>query len=479
MKTQLLFKLFALVALAGLVLSACAPAATPTPETITVEVTKIVQGTPQIETVVVTATPEEVKPVKLTVWQFGAEGHKRSDDGVPWANWWKRKVEEFSSLNPNIEIEWAMKGQEAGGTTLFIDSAVAAGTPPDIYLDVVFRESKFATQGLLEPVDEVLSADQWAALNPSSVNTVANADGTHWGIPLWEAPPSPLTINKTLAEAAGAGDLLPKDPDRDWTTDEFVAFLQAVTQAPNRYGTMFFAKTPSFDYTLNGYAGAFGASLYTDGNYCQNTINSAEGVEWMEWMVGLIDQGLVFPGPAGLTDDDLDAAWINQQIALAGGGLYYVNLSNRLVSEGTVPALDTYLVNYPHKEGRSTTPLIPNAGWSITMFKQDDPDKRAAAIKLARYIGSQSFTAEFAKGYGWLAPYTEIAKDWAGDDPDRLWIISQIEKNGLQDMGYGITNFTEVRLMWAETRQAIWSGDKPAKEGLDEFVSSANELLCK
>lgn len=451
-----------LIMTAGLILMACAPLpAAPAP------------SAPQA-----TQAPSAPKSVKLTVWQFGQEGQKRADDNVAWASWWKRKIDEFSSMNPNIQVEWAMKGQEAGGTTLFIDSATAAGAPPDIYLDVVFREAKFASQGLLEPADDLLPADKWSSFDPTQVQTVTSG-GKHWGIPIGAAPPSPLAINKTLAEASGAADLLPKEPDRDWTTDEFVAFLKKVTQAPKQYGTFFFAKTPSFDYTLNGYAGAFGASLYTKGDYCHNTINSPEGVKWMEWMVKLINDGLVVPGAAGLTDDDLDAAWTNQQTVVAGGGLYYVNLSKRLVSDGKVPKLDVYLVNYPHEPGRKTTPLIPNAGWSITLFKQTDPDRKAAAAELIQYMAGQSFSNEFNKGYSWVPADNELAKDWAGDDPDRKFIIDQTTKNGLQDMGYAITNFNEVRLAWAETRQAIFSGDKTPKDALDEFVTKANSLLCK
>ena len=251
-----------------------------------VEITKIVAGTPVVETVVeeriveVTPIPEPeemMEPITLTLWHFGSVG-MAWNDGVDVEAWWNRKIDEFTTFNPDIEVEFSVKGREAGGSTLFIDTAVAAGDPPDIYVDVIFREGKYAAQGLLEPVDEALTDEQWARLNPGQVAPLTNADGTHWGVPTWGPPPFVLAINKTLAEAAGAGDLIPTDPDRNWTTDEFEEFLRAVSDPPNRYGALFYAKTPSFTEALVGYAGGFGAKFYTDSDYCNSTINSPEGV---------------------------------------------------------------------------------------------------------------------------------------------------------------------------------------------------------
>ena len=63
MNTKLLQKLIGLTLLAGLVLAACAPP--PTPGTITVRETVVVAGTPQVQTVVITATPPPAEPTSL------------------------------------------------------------------------------------------------------------------------------------------------------------------------------------------------------------------------------------------------------------------------------------------------------------------------------------------------------------------------------------------------------------------------------
>ena len=76
MKSKL-FKIALLVMLAAM-LASCAPAATPTPETITVVETKIVAGTPVVEQVVVTATPQPMaeEPVFKVSFNYAKYNHR-------------------------------------------------------------------------------------------------------------------------------------------------------------------------------------------------------------------------------------------------------------------------------------------------------------------------------------------------------------------------------------------------------------------
>ena len=467
-------KRFAMLMLSGtFLLVACGTG----PETETIVVTVEGEEVEVEVTRIVSAEPEEAEQVTLTLWSFGTSG-EAFPDGVDVEGWWGRKIDEFEAFNPDITIEFLLKGREADGTTLFIDSAIAAGAAPDIYLDVVFREGKFAAQGLLEPVDAALTDEQWAALDQGQVAPLTNADGTHWGIPAVANAPFVLVVNKTIAERAGAADLVPQDPDRNWTTDEFEEFLRAVSDPPNRYGAGFYAKSPSFTEALVGYAGGFGAKFYTDSDYCNSTINSPEGVAWMEWWLSLIEEDLILPGPAALTDGDTDSAWANEQFAVYGWNTGAINLAQRLVDDGQLDAMDVTLVNYPHAPDQPAPGPAGNAGWAYTLFQQDDPARLDAAIQFLRFVGGQSFAEEFAGHRDALPVYSALMSNWAGDDTEKQFLISSIAANGLQDMGYGANNFNEVRLLNAEMRQAIFSGISSPQEGLDNFAEQANALLC-
>ncbi len=417
-------------------------------------------------------------PVKLSVWQFGSPNTKRPD-GVTWEDWWSSKIKDYTSKNPNVVISFAAKGQEAGGTTLSIDAALAAGSPPDISFDVVFRQAKYAAvQGLLEPVDSVLSADDWKALDPGAVKTVSRSDGKRWGVPVFVTPPFVLAVNKTLATAAGAAQLLPADPDRDWTTDQFVAFLKAVAKPPQRYGTILYAKTASSTERLSGYAGGFGAAFYKGGDYCRSAIDSPEGARWMDWMNGLVKQGLALPGAAGLADADQDAAWSNQQVVVVPGTQTVLDLSKKLVSTGQVKDLDVFFVNYPHEPGVPPPPPAHNAPWAATIFKQSDPAKRDAAVSFLKFLANEPTLTDFATGFGTISPYTAAASRFAGSDANYQFLFRMVRDRGVQDMGYAVKDFNGVRLAWATARQRIWSGTVDSKQGLQQFAQEAAKLLC-
>jgi len=447
-----------------LIVTACSPASVPT--------------SPGLASPGSAASPAVATPVQLSVWQFGSPNTKRAD-GVVWEEWWDSKIKEFTNQNPHITVSFAAKGQEAGGTTLAIDAALAAGSPPTIYFDVLFRQAKYAASpGLLEPLDSVLSAADWKALNSGAVRTVTRSDGTRWGVPVMTTTPFLLAVNKTMATAAGAANLLPAEPNRDWTTEQFVAFLKAVAKPPQTYGTVFYAKTPSFTEALSGYAGGFGAVFYKDGDYCRSAIDSPAAVRWLEWTNDLIKQRLVMPGPAGLADQDMVAAWSNQQIAVAPGSQLQIDLSKRLVSEGKAKELDVYLVNYPHEPGVAPPPPAQNSPWAATLFKQTDPAKREAAVKFLKFLANEPTLTAYATGWGVISPFTAAASRWAGDNSNYQFLLRMVEQRGVQDMGYSANNFNLVRLAWATARQKIWSGAVDPKQGLQQFAQEASKLLC-
>jgi hypothetical protein len=68
--------------------------------------------------------------IEITCWAFGSEGSAKADTGELWSDWYGKKLDAYQTANPGITINFALKGMESGGTTLYVDSAVTAGTPP-------------------------------------------------------------------------------------------------------------------------------------------------------------------------------------------------------------------------------------------------------------------------------------------------------------------------------------------------------------
>ena len=131
-------RILAVLTAAILLLSACAPAATPTPQVI--EVTKIVAGTPVVQQVVITATPAPTKPpapttapaapaagakwcsnVNIVFFPGGPQG------GVFAVNVYNGAVQAQNDLGPKVQYVWSNWDPQ----TMISQFRTSAATKPD------------------------------------------------------------------------------------------------------------------------------------------------------------------------------------------------------------------------------------------------------------------------------------------------------------------------------------------------------------
>ena len=479
--------------LVALVASACAPAAAPAQpviQTVVVEKEKIVEK-PVVQTVVVekekiveVVATAAAAPTKLTIWSFGSEDQKLPD-GTPIGQWWRDNVvKPFMEANPGIEVDFAMKGYESGGTTLYVDTALAAGQPPDIYADTLFRMGKYGQKDQFLPMNPILTPEKRESIDPQAL-MAATKNGITWAILTDNSFPDALIVNRALWKAKGAEDLLPKGPDRDWTIEEFEKACQAINDPPNLHCAFFFAKSPSYDHSQYAYLAPFGAKRFAPGDYTKVTDNSPEAIAGHTWIKSLLDRELAVPGPAGLVDDDMDAYLLQGKTAIGSGGWYELGLVQAGQKDGSLKVeWDPYMVNYPHPADMKPGPLANLGGRGWSAFKTGDHEKEAAALKWIDYVTDpeRNIQIQTAAGGGLAGIPLITPKDWDpktlyGDNEDWNWIIRMAKERGTLDMGYTAPNFNEVRAKWAEMRQAAWSGDMTVEAASAEWEEKANEIL--
>jgi ABC-type glycerol-3-phosphate transport system substrate-binding protein len=397
--------------------------------TVEVEVEKEVVVTKEVE--VEKEVVKEVAPerVEITYWIFGSEGSTKADDGELWSDFYGRAINEYEREHPGVNINFALRGVEAGGTTTYVDAAVAAGTPPDIYYDDAFRIQKYYQADLLESMAPALTDEDKAAYDSRLLGLVTGADGEPWGIPCGTGFVS-YVINKTMFEEAGLEDMLPQDPDRSWTTEEFLEACRAINDPPDHYCTMFFAKTPSFDTSFNNFFGGFPGCELFDPVTGEYAVNSPECVEAMTFLHGLLEEGLIVPGPSGFVDDDQDGYWKRKEIAMTGGGFWYNGVTKRgLEDESIESPMEYLLVNYPNKPGAEPPPMgtwNPHC-WSV--FKQDDPDKAAVIMDFVNYMQQPEIAMQIAAGWNEVTVRNDAPYHWA-DDHDLNWVVDVAQKYG-------------------------------------------------
>lgn len=163
----------------ALVLSACGPATTaPTPQTI--EVTRIVAGTPVVEQVVVTTTPGAVQPEPVTVTWATIAGF--------YTDWAKEVAKEWEQKTGNkvniIDVDLPTMYEK-----IVLEAVGQTGAYDIVTWDVGWK-SEWAYNGYLRVLDEYIAQSdpnelQLEDISPILLNTTGVFQGHYYGLPYY------------------------------------------------------------------------------------------------------------------------------------------------------------------------------------------------------------------------------------------------------------------------------------------------------
>jgi multiple sugar transport system substrate-binding protein len=278
--------LFSTLVLLSLLAGACAQ---PTPEVqeVEVEVTRIVEGTPVTEIMVVTATPEpemEAEEAELVIWHFNWQ---------PQNNWSEIVIDRFMTKHPNVTVTYEVfPGRGVGGIQDMLVQNLATGTGPDVFFIQDAWTAQFASKGQLLALDDAAleamgyeSMDDLVAtkeLLPTALQGW-NIDDVQYGLPnetswltiflnkdcLADAGYDPETVDISTWDKllAVAEDMSIKNADGSWVREGFDLPLAGASD-----WTM---------YMVNIMIEQLGGSILNE-DQTKATINSPEGVATFE-----------------------------------------------------------------------------------------------------------------------------------------------------------------------------------------------------
>lgn len=456
-----------------MLLAGCAPMVAETPVAEPVAEASTEPALPAEEPVDEAPAPT---PVTITYWAFGSEGSAMSG-GELWADWYTKIFDEYEASHPGVTVDFALKGYDASGSTLVVDTAVAAGTPPDIYFDTKFRVKKYLDAKLLDDLTPALTPEDIAAYDAGVFS------GSKDGDMIWSIPASGgywnMIANKTLFDNAGLTNLLPQGPDFSWTTEEFLEACQAINDpANNVYCTAFFAGSPSMDSATNGWLAGFPECNFFDASSKTYTVNSPACVEAVTFLYSIYEGGLMVPGAAGLIDDTTDPYWLQGQVAFLNQGNWYDSITKKGMADGSVTPFEYIFIQVPNKPGSPVTPAFMSNPDVWGVFKQTDPAKQQAIYDLINYMQKPEIASLIAEGWGKIPVRVDAA--FNSDDPAVSNPLAAARKFGSFDPYFvnGVPcNYTDVRQAWAEARQALWQDNADIQMILDDFVARANSII--
>ena len=407
---------------------------------------------------------EDGKKTEITWWNFPNFEMKDGKVGA----YEEELVEAFEEANPDIEVNMEMVSFNGGGEK--INAAIASNSAPDVLYDAPGRIIDYARQGVLTPVDDMITA-----LNGDVSEEIlagCKLDETYYMYP-FNTTNFMMAVNKTMFEEAGLLDLLPLDTEgRTWTIEEFEAALKGIKAAnPDVMPMSFFSKSTAGDQGTRAFiANIFGGSVMNE-DQSSYAFDSPEVIEAMEWIKTSIDSGLIGPGSEALASGDSIDLFLQQKSAFTI--LYSTGLHKNNADKKVGDFEDVLLpIPAPSPEELALEPLIGG----LCIFDNEDETKIEASKKFVDFLANdEEWQIKNLKATGTFSVRDSV-KDLYDDEEMKF-----AETVGAYTAEYynTVNGFSEMRTHWFPALQEVTLGQSTAEEGMQKFNTKANETLNK
>jgi putative chitobiose transport system substrate-binding protein len=461
-------KLFAMVIVMSMLLSACAQAAAttapvvqptqaPVVQTVVVNQTQIVE-----KQVVVTPTagpnPEAViqgvEPnAEITFWTFYLS--PTFDDYI------KGTIARFEQTYPGVKVNW-----EDHQATFLDDyrNAFAAGNAPDVanLSDTEGWVREFASKGLLLSMSDNLPQNVIDQYYPGLFN-LQLVDGKSYQVPWYQAIAIEL-INRQVYDKTGL-----KVEDFPKTFDGIPALCATIKQ---KTGTICDIRL-TMTNLLQDMAYQGGVKVMSDDGK-KFTFDTPEGVAWLQMYVDMVNKGLLDKIALTTTDDR-----VGLQIFTSGKAAFY-QTGPQLIRDvrSNNPGLYGYLAAVPLPVGKSgkTGPT------SMALSVKKDTKFPKASLALATFFSDARSQLEFSKIVG-VYPSTPASYDdsfFSGKPVAIEESVRPLAKGLISqqaDIMPQIASPLDVNeIVKKAVEQALFNG-VPAQKALTDAVTQANALI--
>lgn len=382
-------------------------------------------------------------------------------------------VKKFQDSHPNIKV----KTESAPYGQFFqkLDTQIAAGNAPDVWLSDGVLVPKYAERGALKDLTDLigkdLKHDDYYGLDFNK-----DVNGKYWGVPQG-IQIGVLYYNKDLFDAAKVAY-----PTTDWTWDDLKAAAEKLTLDTNgkyatdpafdgkkvkQYGLTFFSITEGWMPVLKSFGGGV-----LDPTLTKSIINSPENKKALDWIVDGMNRHLL-PTPADLKSFQSNMAPFPSKAAAMRIGIYARTMD---ANNAGLNYDVTLLPKGP--DGKRFSPVIANS-WVIN--KKAENKIGDAAWEWVKFWAT---TDDAQKEWASLGEAVPVKKSVANSDQflngkpankkaflDSFDFAGTLDVNAVWSEWVGKFNDSINRAFQGEipVDQALSTADKDVQQVLDEF----------
>ena len=407
-------------------------------------------------------------PVKLTVVTTGPYKFFEGEDfrGYPTAA--AKMIGEFEKANPGYKVEFIIRDLTHGSMT--VDALMAAGTPPDVWVDASGYFDKYLNANYAIPLEKYIDVKQFQ----KNLVDIYTREGHVYGIPTANICGG-FAINLSMLESIGY--TMPEQ--KNWTTDEFMK-LSALLKAKGIPSTMVMGKGGMGTWN-NVFLYAFGAKFFNGRDYSKTVINTKEAVAGLNYIKALVDAGYAYPNAIEQNDDmgvDLFTTGKVFSCMMQNGHTDY--WIPEQVKQGKLEKEFKYtFVEVPHAPGRAHTPVY---GYQTIVVAHTS--KNAAKDKVIADLAYRFLCKEFqfyeigvGGGFSTINGFAPVVGASARDSYKAINVLASTA--GLMEDFPPGDKGAEVDRIWSTYSEQFLRGKIEAQDMLNKFEAEANKALAK
>ena len=456
MKKKMLYQVFAVVLILGLLLSACAPA--PTAEPVQDEPAPVEEAAPAED------TEEEVEEAVMEPVTFQVFYPVAVD--APIAAILNGYIEDFQAEYPHITVEPVFSGGYADVQTAIQTTIDGGGEPPALGVMLATALYDLINADYIAPLDGYVDAmeggDAYVADFLPAFLANSYYDDQLWSIP-FQRSAVVMYYNADMFAAAGL------EPPTSWQTwADAAQALTVVDGDTTNYGLHFSSDWPYWLFQPL----AIGAGQNILDDDCTVVFDDPAVIEAVQFY---IDLSAVYGAmPAGV-----QASWATDPPDLASGATAMITHSSGSLA-GLIAQADFELgvMPYPGKE-EGTYASVPGGG-NFYIMKGAPQEQQDAAWKFVEFISRPEYVADYSINTGYIANRasaydTEAMQAYVAEVPQALDTRDALQYAGAE---LAIQNLGQVRGIFHDYIQRAINGEMTAADAMAAAQVEADTALA-
>ncbi|MCB1420816.1 MAG: ABC transporter substrate-binding protein [Notoacmeibacter sp.] len=377
--------------------------------------------------------------IRFTLGEYSANT-KKSFDGI---------VEAFEAQNPDIDvtievIPWSNYLQA-------LTTDISGGNAPDMSVVASIWLSEFTSQGLVEPIENVVSPDLVGKFIPAML-TPSYIDGKLMGLPI-AASARAMMINTELYAKAGA------TPPENW--DQLEAASASIAKMPDVFGFGLPGKEEEVDVYFYYALWSFGGQIFDQEG--RSAIASPEGIAAAKLYADLVHSGSTEPTPTAYSREDVFNMFKQGKI----GTIFTFPMLVPQIKE-EAPDLKYSVMPFPVKAEKSTMAITD----SVMVFETSDAKEDVR--KFMDFIFQHDFRLEFNKADGLLPVIKSVVEDpYYQENQDIKAFADGLAYAKFQP---NVERWDEIIEITRSALQHIYLGDQTPEQALSDAATKIDKL---